>query len=200
MSLSYKVITGHEIEEYVEHIAGFRLENFQEFPYLYKGDLESERRYVQDYSKHDDSLLVLVFSGKDLVAISTCLPLKALANELKEIRDKVFDSGRKYKDYFYFAETIISKKFRGQGIVSKILKLQESLARDWGYKYACFITVIRSANDPMRPKNYKDIDPMLEAKGYRKTDLDVIINWPVIQPDDSIVDQPNHLAFWEKKL
>lgn len=200
MNLSYKVITGHEIKEYVEHIIDFRLKYFKDFPYLYCGTHEAEVKAIKDYDYPDDAILILVFSEKRLVGISAGYPLSSPFRAIKVIQDAVIDSGRKLKEYYYLADVIIAQQFRGQKIFSKILKIYEDLVKGWGYKKNCFISVIRSKDHPMRPKSYTDLDVIFQKKGYQKTDIVVEFSWPTLQSDDSVINQPNILAFWEKEI
>ncbi len=67
--------TGSDLARYIPELAQLRIRVFRDFPYLYEGDLDYERRYLETYTRSPGSVIVLVFDGNDIVGASTGLPL-----------------------------------------------------------------------------------------------------------------------------
>jgi GNAT superfamily N-acetyltransferase len=72
---------------------------------------------------------------------------------------------------FYFGEIIIVPEYRGQGLASRIFKLQEEYAKEQEYTGTCFLSVIREEGHPLKPLGYMDNDAKWRRLGYTKTEL-----------------------------
>ena len=57
-------LTGEAINPYIDALAQLRIDVFREYPYLYDGEMEYERRYLQTFGQAPDSLLVVVLDGE----------------------------------------------------------------------------------------------------------------------------------------
>ena len=52
---------GANASPFINDVAKLRLEVFNEFPYLYVGDMDYERRYLSTYTSDPESLVVIAF-------------------------------------------------------------------------------------------------------------------------------------------
>lgn len=69
-------LKGEEGRRYLNELARLRLEVFREFPYLYEGDFDYERKYLSRYFNCEDSLIVFALNDNEkAVGMSSCLPL-----------------------------------------------------------------------------------------------------------------------------
>ena len=66
-NIRIRSVTGPAIEEWIPALARLRIGVFREFPYLYDGNEDYERRYLQTYTKTDTSIAVLAIAGDEVV-------------------------------------------------------------------------------------------------------------------------------------
>ena len=72
---AYRTLRGEAAKPFIPSLAALRIQVFREYPYLYEGDLSYEEKYLQDYSRIPDSVVVLALDGERVVGASTALPL-----------------------------------------------------------------------------------------------------------------------------
>ena len=58
-----RVLTGAGLEAALDEVAALRLAVFRDWPYLYDGDLDYERRYLDSYRSAPGAVLVGAFDG-----------------------------------------------------------------------------------------------------------------------------------------
>ncbi len=67
---------------------------------------------------------------------------------------------------FYCAESVLLPGYRGQGIGHRFFDLREAHARTMGFTHCAFCSVIRPADHPARPADYRPLDGFWRARGY----------------------------------
>jgi GNAT superfamily N-acetyltransferase len=194
MSLVLRSYIGAQIAPHVDDLARLRIEVFRDWPYLYDGDLDYERRYLAGYAR-GDTILVAAYDGDTMVGASTGMPLSdhaddfAAAFECSEID---------MNDAFYCAESVLLPEYRGQGAYAGFFAHRETHARALGFTYATFCGVTREGDHPLRPADHKPLDPVWRHFGY--TPLPGVIahfNWRDIGEAE---ETPKPLQFWIKRL
>ena len=162
-SVEIRPVTGIAVEPWLDELAKLRIEVFREFPYLYAGDLEYERRYLDRYAQSDRSVFVLALEFNKLVGAATGLPLRE-ADEafLAPFRQL----GADLHTVFYFGESVLKKAWRGQGIGHRFFDLREQYAEDFGFQNTTFCAVERSDSHPARPADYRPLDTFWRGRGY----------------------------------
>ena len=65
-----RVLTGDALETALDDLARLRIEVFRDWPYLYDGDVEYERKYLSGYT-HPTAIVVAAFDGPRIVGAST---------------------------------------------------------------------------------------------------------------------------------
>jgi len=198
--IEYHLYHGDEIKEHIGTIARFRLEQFKEYPYLYIGDYEQEQKHLGFYANYKESLLILASDNDKIVAVSTSLPLKYEEEIISCCADELAHRGMDASKGYYFGETIILPEYRGQGIGTILVNMQEEHARTLGCTFVCFIAVKREADHPLRPKNYTEAAVVFERLGFEKTKSVVSFSWPTLQADGTVREEVNLLDFWIKRL
>ena len=143
-------------------------EVFMEFPYLYCGDVEYEKEYLNPFLNCPDSVLFAAYDQGKIVGVTTAIPLEqedeCFYKPLQEI-------GHDPRHLMYFGDSVLKKDYRGHGIGRKFFQLREDFARSLkGRTHACFCRVIRDAHDPRRPEDYVPLDDMWQKFGYRRLD------------------------------
>lgn len=164
--ISLECVSGISIERYIPDLARLRIEVFREFPYLYAGDIEYEKKYLETYLKSPRSLVVLAKYQDQVVGASTALPL---IDEADYVKEAFTNSGIDINQIFYFGESVLNTNMRGQGIGKSFFDLREKHALSFSeYKITCFCAVQRNSNHPLQPTNYKPLDPFWQSRGYKK--------------------------------
>ena len=194
MSLALRSYVGPAIAPHVDALARLRIEVFRDFPYLYDGDLDYERRYLAGYAQ-GDTILVAAFDGDTMVGASTGMPLSDHADDFASAFD---GSGIDLSSAFYCAESVLLSPFRGQGAYAGFFTHRERHARALGFTYATFCGVIRPDIHSLRPAGYQPLDPVWRRFGYAPLDGVVAhFRWRDIG-EDAETGKP--LQFWIKRL
>jgi GNAT superfamily N-acetyltransferase len=193
--IDVRVLTGDALDRALDDVARLRIAVFYEWPYLYDGDLEYERRYMQSYRDSDRAVLVGAFDGDRLVGASTGTPMMDHADDFAAA---FAQSDYDLNDVFYCAESVLLPDYRGHGIGNAFFDHREDHARDLGFKHIAFCGVIRPDDHPMRPATYRPLDPFWRKRGYQK--LDGVIaqfSWTDIGQG---AQTPKPLQFWIRPL
>lgn len=161
--ITVKVLTGDDLNAALEDVARLRITVFRDWPYLYDGDLEYERQYIQSYRNSSDAILVGAFDGGRLVGASTGTPM---ADHADDFAAAFSSTNLDITKIFYCAESVLLSEYRGQGIGHAFFEYRESHARKLGFDYVAFCGVMRPDDHPMRPKNYRALDPFWRKRGY----------------------------------
>lgn len=165
MAITFNVLQGESIAPFLNDIARLRIEVFREFPYLYEGNEDYERNYLQKYLECSASVIVLAHDQDTIVGVSSGLPLTAA--------DEAFRApfrGDEYRPgyYYYFGESVLRQDYRGKGIGHEFFNQRETIARQEGYLRTTFCAVDRPRRHPLRPANYRPLDDFWAKRGYRK--------------------------------
>lgn len=158
-----RALTGAALEAALDDVARLRIEVFRAWPYLYDGDLEYERKYLQSYRDSDRAIVVGAFDDDLLIGASTGAPLTDHADDFAAAFE---GTGLDLSQIFYCAESVLLSDYRGQGVGHKFFDLREAHARSLGFTKCAFCGVQRPADHPMRPKNYRPLDAFWRARGY----------------------------------
>ncbi len=158
-----RTLTGAALEAALDDVARLRIQVFRAWPYLYDGDLDYERKYLQSYRDSDRAIMVGAFDGDRLIGASTGAPLTDHADDFAAAFD---GTGLDLGDIFYCAESVLLPDYRGQGVGHKFFDLREAHARSHGFSKCAFCGVQRPADHPMRPETYRPLDAFWHARGY----------------------------------
>jgi GNAT superfamily N-acetyltransferase len=191
--LRLQTLMGREAAPYIPQLAHLRMTVFRDFPYLYEGDLEYEKHYLQAFTASSKSFMAIVFDDDKVIGASTAMPL---LDEHEEFRKPFVDYN--LEDIFYFGESLLMPNYRGQGWGVKFFEARENHARQKGYKIAAFCAVERSKDHPAKPKDYKPLHTFWHKRGFeRQADLMTYYDWKDIG-DTEQTAKP--MVFWLKHL
>src|SRR5579872_2794788 len=132
---------GEKIGAMIPEIAKLRIGIFREYPFLYDGDEEYEKRYLEKFSHAKGAIVVIAFDHQEIIGASTALPF---TYEKEEVQAPFKRAKLDPKHYFYIGEVVLQKAYRGLKIGQKFLDLCEEHARKLGrFSHICFCTVVR---------------------------------------------------------
>jgi len=191
--------SGEALVQYIPELARLRIEVFRDFPYLYDGTVEYEKKYLQTYIDNPESVIVLAFDdnkdGADkVVGASTAIPMKYETDELKR---PFIENGYNLDDVFYCSESVLNKDYRGLGLGVRFFEQREAHAEDLGgFKHITFCCVERPVDHPRRPANYVPLDQFWNKRGYFKhPELKTTYLWKDL---DDTEETPKPMTFWLK--
>jgi len=186
--------SGAALEQFIPELARLRIEVFRDFPYLYDGNIDYEKKYLQTYIDCPESVIVIAFDGDTVVGASTAIPMKYETDELKK---PFIEQGYPLDEVFYCSESVLNKAYRGLGIGVKFFEQREAHAESLGgFKHICFCCVERPVDHPRRPIDYVPLDQFWNKRGYVKhPELDTIYCWKDL---DDIDETPKPMTFWLK--
>lgn len=196
LQVEYTMLHGAEIGGRLDDLADLRITVFEEFPYLYAGDLEYEREYLSTYVNSKLSLAVVATHRTQVIGATTCIPL---GDEVEDIRKPYLEHGLDVDNTFYFGESVVLKEFRGKGIGRRFFEFREAHAKA-SYprlEWTTFCAVIRPATHPLRPPGYRPLDSFWQGLGYRRH-ADMVISFPWKDIDQEESDYKD-LSVWLKR-
>jgi GNAT superfamily N-acetyltransferase len=195
MTVRVALATGAAIEPHLEALARLRIAVFREYPYLYDGSLDYERRYLASYAASAASLVVLALDGERVVGASTAMPLTLHSEDgVPPLARAGYDPGSVY----YLGESVLEPAFRGRGIGSMFFVERERRARELGFRVAAFCAVDRPADHPRRPPGYVPPGALWRRHGFvRRADIMGEFAWRDLdEPDETA----KPMVFWLKEL
>ena len=194
MSLVLREFRGPEIAAIIADIARLRIEVFREWPYLYDGDAEYEREYLQRYTAPGGYVLG-AFDGASMVGAATGTPLTAHAEEFAEA---LGGCDLPVAGTFYCAESVLRPAWRGQGVYPRFFAAREAEARSGGMTHSAFCAVVRPDDHPARPARDRPLDPVWRRLDYAP--LDGAVAWFEWRDVGDRAATRKPLQFWAKRL
>lgn len=195
MSVVLEKLQGQALLPHLNALAELRMTVFRDFPYLYEGNLDYERKYLRTYAGSPGAVCVLVRRDEAIVGASTGIPM---ADEDDAFRQPFIAAGWNPDDIFYYGESVLLPDYRGQGLGIAFFDEREHHARAAGFRYAVFCAVVRPDDHPARPANYEPLDAFWHRRGYQPVaGLETRYTWTDIG-DSEQTEKP--MQFWYKEL
>ena len=193
--IATRVLLGAELAGVLDDVARLRIAVFRDWPYLYDGDPDYERRYLERYRISQDAIVVGAFDGGTLIGAATGTPMEDHATEFAA---PFAETGLALSDVFYCAESVLLPAYRGRGLGHAFFDAREAHARDLGRRYAAFCGVQRPADHPARPQAWRTLDAFWRARGYEPLD-GVVAEFSWRDLGDA-TDTMKPLQFWIRSL
>lgn len=158
-----RVLTGPALDAALDDVAALRIAVFRDWPYLYEGTLDYERRYLESYRTSPGAVVVGAFDGPRLVGAATGTPLE---DHAEDFATTLAATGLALNAVFYCAESVLLPEYRGRGLGHAFFDAREAHARALGRSHSAFCAVIRPADHPMKPDTYRPLDAFWRKRGY----------------------------------
>lgn len=195
MSVALVTLTGPALEAALDDVAALRIAVFRDWPYLYDGNLDYERRYLASYRDSPGAIVVGAYDGGRLIGAATGTPMEDHAAEFSA---PFAGTGLALGSIFYCAESVLLPAWRGQGLGHAFFDAREAHARALGRSHAAFCAVIRPADHPARPAGYRPLDAFWRKRGYSPLPgVTAEFGWKDIGMDE---ETPKPLQFWLRAL
>jgi GNAT superfamily N-acetyltransferase len=165
MGIAIQTASGTQVLPWLDAVAALRIEVFRDFPYLYDGTLDYERRYLATYASTADSLFVLALDGDKVVGASTGIPL---VDAEPEFQAPFMARQIPLENVFYFGESVLQRRYRGHGLGHRFFDARETFAATLGKSITAFCAVERPDNHPLRPAHYTPLEAFWQQRGYSK--------------------------------
>jgi len=194
IEFEFESYSGQEILKVIDELAKLRIEVFREYPYLYEGDVDYEKKYLQVYVQSENSRIWILKKDNEIVGATTCIPLR---DESKEFQEDFIEQKIDVNKVFYFGESIIKKDYRGSKVGPKLFELREEHAKEVlpDLKITCFAAVERG-DHPSKPKEYRPLDQFWKRLGYQKNSkMKVDYPWKDIGEEE---ESYKTLYYWMK--
>jgi GNAT superfamily N-acetyltransferase len=194
-------LTGRALSGVLDEVARLRIAVFREWPYLYDGTLAYEQDYLAHFASAKDAVIVAAYDGDAVVGAATAAPLAGHTEEFVPLfAARGLDPG----EVFYFGESVLLPAYRGQGLGHAFFDHREAHARAARsenvvpYTHASFCAVVRAADDPRRPADYRPLGAFWTKRGYAEVPgLVGSYRWREIGAAE---ETENAMQFWMKAL
>ncbi|MCO5146278.1 MAG: GNAT family N-acetyltransferase [Aquamicrobium sp.] len=188
-------LSRREAEAAFDDLARLRIEVFRDFPYLYEGDFDYERRYLATFMASPGAVVIGALDGGTLVGAATASPL---SDHFDEFAGPFAARGLDPADFFYFGESVLRQAYRGRGVGVRFFEEREKAAREAGFSRCVFSSVVRPADHPARPAGYAPLDAFWTRRGYARIEgLATGFSWRDVGEAHETVKP---MEFWQRTL
>lgn len=166
MTIDVRPLNGPELQAALPDLARLRMEVFRDWPYLYDGTLDYERKYLDRFAHAKDAVIVAAVDGGRIIGCATGCPMRGHADEFAA----PFEArGYNVDRLFYFGESVLLTPWRGRGLGHRFFDQREAHARALGrFTHTVFCAVVRPDDHPARPTGYRTLDAFWEKRGYQR--------------------------------
>jgi len=200
MNINIQTYSGESLAVEIGALADFRLRYFREFPYLYVGTKEGERKHIAEYITNPTARLIITRDAEKIVGVAIGTMLFTETEILRQAGEPLRQLGIVPEQCYYFGEMIIVPEERSKGTGKQMLKALKNAGQEQGAIRFCFLSVARESNDVRRPAGYVDSDMIFRKFGFEKIDVFVTFEWKTVQSDGSIEKVANRLDLWIDKM
>jgi GNAT superfamily N-acetyltransferase len=195
-----KVLTQEKMEPLLPFIATLRINIFKEYPYLYDGDFKEEMDDLEHCAQLPNNALAIAYYKDIPVGFLYGIPLIEFASHFENpVIDLFKNKNLDPTTCYYFGDIIILPEHRGNHLSKELFDTLEAYAQKQGYNSASFITESHDIH-PLKPTNYKSLDPLWTSLKYKKIGLTSYSSWKTHQPDGNIARQRHFADIWFKNF
>ena len=157
-----RILTGNAVGEVLDDLARLRIAVFRDWPYLYDGDVAYERDYLTAYQS-PGAVVVAAYDGARMVGAATGAPME---DHAADFAAAFAPRPEPLAQIYYCAESVLLPQYRGHGLGHAFFDGREAQARALGRRYSAFCSVMRPADHPLRPADYRPLDGFWRKRGY----------------------------------
>src|ERR1700722_10140808 len=180
------IAQGATLTELIPFIAHQRLTVFKEYPYLYQGNFDGEYTYLSWFAQLPYSAVAVAYDGENPIGFLTGTACTDFERHFQGSMTLFQNAGLNPESYYYFSEVIVLPMYRNKSICRRLLEVLEQYACQQGFSAGC-LTCEHHKYHPLKPIDYRELDPLFGKLGYKKTELTLLFDWDTMQIDGSIV-------------
>lgn len=188
-------LTGDDMTAVLGDLAQLRITVFREWPYLYDGDFDYERKYLTKFAASEGAVIIGASDADQLVGAATAAPL---SDHFDDFAEPFRQAGLDPQHYFYFGESVLLQPYRGQGIGVRFFEEREAAAKAAGYERVAFCGVVRPGDHPSKPADYVPLDQFWRNRGYQPME-GITCEFPWRDIGDQH-ETPKRMQFWSRHL
>lgn len=189
-----ETLTGDAVAAALDDLARLRIAVFRDWPYLYDGDPGYERDYLRAYTR-PGAVVVAAWDGSRMIGAATGAPME---HHAEDFAAAFADRPEPLSDIFYCAESVLLPAYRGHGLGHAFFDGREAHARALGRRWSAFCSVIRPADHPARPADYRPLDGFWRKRGYQP--LPGVVSRFAWKDVGETAETDKPLQFWIKPL
>lgn len=195
--ITLATLTGDDLGAALDSLADLRIRVFRDWPYLYGGDAGYERDYLRAYADSERAV-VIAASAPDgtIVGAATAAPM---ADHASEFAAPFAERGIDIAHLYYFGESVLLPEWRGHGTGHAFFEAREAAARSHGFATACFCAVVRPADHPLKPTDYRPLDAFWTKRGYARVE-GLVASYPWADIGDGGREVAHDMQFWMREL
>lgn len=194
-NIKFQLVKGIDTIQYIDTLAQKRIDAFKAYPYLYLGDLQQEKDFLNKFCQSENTRIIILQSQDSIVGIATASPL---TEAFDQCQNAFKQTAFQIDQMLYIGECIIDKEFQNQGLGRKVNALLEDDAKLSHFKFTTFCSVVRPLNDDRMPETYYQPSSIFTKYGYIKhEDIRCEFEWPMVPSGQT---QRNEMVFWVKSL
>lgn len=193
--ITVRALSGSDLVNALDDVAGLRITVFREWPYLYDGTLAYEREYLASYRDNPGALLMAAYDGDTIIGASTSTMMEDHAQEFAEpFRSQPIP----LTSILYGAESVILPQYRGQGLGHQFIMAREAHARAHNRSHVAFCSVLRAEDHPLKPAVSRNNHGFWRRHGYEPLPGALAeFSWKDVGDSAESVKQ---LQFWMRQL
>lgn len=164
MKISFEVLKDAQIRSIEDSFADLRMTIFREYPYLYEGDLATEKQYFELFG--DKTICMIAKDGPAIVGVIIGTPLQEI---FKPLLKPLIEADINVEKMFYLADLLVLKSYRGKRIGHTLYELFEKEVQKTGkFSHILIREIFKSPGDPKKPFDYYSLDLFWDKRGFKK--------------------------------
>jgi GNAT superfamily N-acetyltransferase len=195
-----KILTGSAQKALIPFIAAQRIKQYQDYPYLYDGNMQEETDYVAWCLEQPSSALAVAYIDDAPIGFASGISLVDFDDHMKGSIQAFTHANFNPHNYYYLADIMVVPAYQGNKISSLLLQAIENHARNNAYKNICCITENHDTH-PFKPIDYVSVvEVLLSRFSYVPSSITLSFEWLTRQADGSSAQQTHILQYWIKSL
>lgn len=192
----FAILQEEEFYACSDELAALHIDVFREYPYLYDGSLEVEKRYLAQYLSTKNRLIIVAKDGERVIGALTGIPLN---ESFGDCRSFFVERNIPMDSIFYVGEMTVDKEYRKKWIGARMYELFEQFVREnTTYHQIGFFAVVSPEDDPRRTSDYFCLDEIYVRKGFvQQPGMVAQFSWKEIGNEN---ESCHPMIFWIKKL
>ncbi len=196
-----QLVTGNEINEMLPTIAQLWIDEYAQYPYLYKGTIAEGLDYFHKISASSQAAFVVAYDHNNhIIGFLSGLSLNDFAKYYPAFSALFVNAFLDPNAFYYASDVIVAPRYRHFGIAKELFKVLEKHAFSLGYTFSCLACESHPQGHPQKPKDYYELDNVWKKCGYTKTKILVSFVWDTIQVDNMVKLKEHLLVCWIKEL